>query len=460
MLAFALAVALFAGFAVIGAPVVAALNTRRDLVRNILIAPAVGVVVVLVSTYLMSRIGLPVRSFARWLTPVLLAAAIAWLLWLRPIIPVRRVLPFVAIAGFAFVVTGWPLFRYGFAWLGTLNPDMAHYALGAQRLVDEAFIQDVDADAWARQTDWSIYYIGYQISGVRSGAELLLAWTIALTGETGHAVFMPLILAFHVVLIWAATALISVQHRFARVLAASLLACSAMLTLGVTTQLLGQVLGLTLLALAATLCLTPFYRYAPGPRAQFVALAGLVMAAFFLGYPETLPFFGLAFLIYHGLGMRREWRYAGRALIATACIGAVGCALVAADLLGLLRFMIGQVTSSTSTMQLAEAFPYLLIPSGFAAVWGLRHYVSTFGSDASVAIAAGMALSLGATAGAAWMALRREPTAAITVVMLGLVPALFSASSGFGMYKIAMYLQPFLLPTTVLALCLTLRAAR
>ncbi len=460
MTGFALSVAFFVYFGVIGAAVVAALHTRRDLVRNLLIAPAVGMVVTLVLTYLPNRAGYPVASFARWLTPATLAAAVAFLLWRRPLFPVRRALPYVAIAAFAFVASGWPLLAQGATWLGQLNPDMANYVLGAQRMVDQGFLQQLDPEVWARQSDWAAYFVSFQIFGIRPGSELLLAWAIALTGQTGHAVYMPMILAFHVALIWAATALISVQYRFARLLAGALLASSAMLTLGVVTQLIGQTLGLTLLALAAVLCLAPFYRTARAYMLRFVALGGLVMAGFFLGYPETLPFFGLAFLIYHALGIRREGRNYGRGLAAVAGVGVVGCGLIAPEVPGLLRFMIGQATSSTSTMQMAELFPYLLISSGLAAVWGLRHYVPTFDPVLIAAIVAGMALSLCASAGAVWMALRREPAAAITVVMLALVPLLFAANSGFGMYKIAMYMQPFLLPTSVLALCRVLRVAR
>jgi hypothetical protein len=460
MLAFAMSLGFFVHFTVVGAAVVAALHTQRDLVRNLLIAPAVGIVATLVSTYLVNRLGAPVGSFAPWLAPTMLAAAIASLLWRRPHFPLRQALPHIAIAGLAFVATGWPLLQQGFAWLGKLNPDFPNYVLNAQRLVEQPWIQPLDPDVWAQQSDWAAYFVTYPVFGVRSGSELLLAWAIGLTRVHAEAVYMPMVVTLNVALIWAGTALISRRYRFARLLAGAMLASSAMLTLAVTVQLIAQILGLTLLALATVLCLGPFYRLAARSLLRFVALGGVVMAGFFLGYPETLPFFGLAFLIYHLLGVRSAWRYWGRGLAALAGIGAIGLGLIAPEVPGLLLFMIGQIASGTSTMQLAELFPYMLIPSAFAAVWGLSHYVAAFGADLTSAIAVGMALSLGAAVGAIWLALRREPTATVTVVMLALVPMLFAANSGFGMYKIAMYMQPFLLPTSVLALCLALRAAR
>src|SRR5260370_33564555 len=83
----------------------------------------------------------------------------------------------------------------------------------------------------------------------------------------GLMVSMPLLVALHVALIAATTALIGVPHRYARLLAAVLMSSPAILTLGVVLQLVAQVLGLILLALSCVLCLSPFYRLRTGrPR--------------------------------------------------------------------------------------------------------------------------------------------------------------------------------------------------
>src|SRR6185436_1533858 len=135
-MAFALSIGLFVYFWVIGYAVVAALHTQRDLVRNALIAPAVGVVCTIYPVYLLSRLGFPVRSFAHILTAITTFVAVALLIWQRPLAPRRHLVPYLPILVFAFAAVGWPLLTSGFAWLGTINPDMTNYVLGAHRLVE------------------------------------------------------------------------------------------------------------------------------------------------------------------------------------------------------------------------------------------------------------------------------------------------------------------------------------
>ena len=69
-MAFVLSVALFIYFWVVGYVIVFALYTRRDLVRSALLAPSVGIVATIYPIYVLSRLGLPVRTFAHALTAV------------------------------------------------------------------------------------------------------------------------------------------------------------------------------------------------------------------------------------------------------------------------------------------------------------------------------------------------------------------------------------------------------
>jgi len=197
------------------------------------------------------RLGFPVRSFAHILTAITIAVAVILLVWRRPLAPRRHLVPYLPILVFAFAAVGWPLLSAGFAWLGSINPDMSNYVLLAHRLAEQAYIQAPDPTVWRQQSDWVAYSVVYTAIGSRSGAELLLAWLIVLTGWNGVIVYMPLLIALHVALITTATALISTPHRYARLLAAVLLSSSATLTLGIVFQLLAQVLGLLLLALGS-----------------------------------------------------------------------------------------------------------------------------------------------------------------------------------------------------------------
>src|SRR5262245_2716722 len=136
----------------------------------------------------------------------------------------------------------------------------------------------------------------YQVYGVRSGNDLVLASLIAITGKNGLALYMPLLVALQAAIISATAALVSTPFRFARLLQFLALCCAAMLTLALAWQLFGQISGMLLLVLSCVLLLSPFYRLGGISLCRFITLATLVISVFVLTYPEMVPFFGLAFL--------------------------------------------------------------------------------------------------------------------------------------------------------------------
>jgi hypothetical protein len=461
-MAFLVSVALFGYAWLIGFAVLGVLYRRDDLIRTVLIAPAVGIVTLLYCTYVFSRLGLPIGSFARALGIALLAAAIAALVWRRPPLPGRRGLPYLLVLALAFAASGWPLLVDGFAWVAHLNPDAGNYMLDTDRLVRRPYLGAPDVEAWRSQTDWASLYVVFPLTGIRTGTDLIFAWVVSVSGLDEPAAYMPLIVALHVSALSAATALIRTVHRFARLLSGALLAVAALSSVGVTLQLLGQELGLTCLALASVLLLSPFYRLAGPALVRFVVLATLVMAGFLLSYPEMLPFLGMGFLIYHGVAVTELRPYWRRGVGAGAIIGIAALVLIAPDALASLKFLLGQLSAAESQMRLPELFPFFLIPSGVAALWGLRPYapggVPILGEN--LAIALGFALSAAASVGTLWMVYRREACAAMVVLMVVLGAALAVNESGFGIFKLAMYVQPFLMMTAVLSLCRLLRVAR
>jgi hypothetical protein len=283
-----------------------------------------------------------------------------------------------------------------------------------------------------------------------------------LLGYGEPALFMPLIVAFHVAALGAATALVGTAYRFARLLSGAMLAVTALSSAGVELQLLGQELGLVFLTLASNLLLSRFYRLSRPAMARFVMLTSFVMAAFFISYPEMLPFLGVGFLIYHGAGAKELSRYWRRYLGTSGLIAVISGLLIAPDVLPAISFLLGQASVSQSQMLYPELFPYLLIPSGIGALWGLNSYVpggeALLGRDLAIGI--GLALSGATVIGTLWMVWRREACAALVVVMALVAVVLAMSNSGFGMFKLAMYAQPFLMMTIVLSLCRALKVAR
>jgi hypothetical protein len=461
-MAFFVSVGLFCYFWVLGFAVQSILYRHDDLIRTALIAPTVGIVTTLYGNYLFSRAGLPIGAIAWPIAIVFLAVSIGVLLWRKPPLPGRRALPYLFVLVLAFAASGWPLLTDGFSWLAHLNPDAANYILDTDRLVRQPFIGSPDRDSWLNQSDWGSYYVTYPLRGVRTGSDLLFAWLTSLFGYDEPALFMPLIVTFHVAALAAATALVGTAYRFARLLSGAMLAVAALSSAGVELQLLGQELGLVFLTLTSTLLLSPFYRLSRAAMARFVILTSLVTAAFLISYPEMLPFLGVGFFIYHGVGAKEVRRYWRRGLAALVLIAVMSSLLIAPDVLLAINFLLGQAHASQSQMLYPELFPYLLIPSGIGALWGLNSYipggVALLGGN--LAIGLGLALS-GATAiGTLWMVWRREACSALVVVMALVAVVLAMSNSGFGMFKLAMYVQPFLMTTLVLSLCRALKVAR
>src|SRR5262249_43920474 len=143
----------------------------------------------------------------------------------------------------------------------------------------------------------------------RPGCDLVLAWVMALTGLTVHAAYMPLILAFHLVLISAAGALLcrGEGSPMPAWWVCLLMALSALTTLGTLYQLLAQVPGLALLAACAVFYLRPLDEIGRQPALRHGTLLAVLAAGLMLMYPEVIPFLGLAFLV--GLAANRaQWR--------------------------------------------------------------------------------------------------------------------------------------------------------
>jgi hypothetical protein len=459
-MAFALSVGLLVYFWVVGYAIVAALHTQRDLIRNALIAPGIGVAVTIYSIYVFSRLGLPVGSFAVIHAIAMVILACMALVILKPVLPARRLAPYVLIGIIAFVTTGWPLLTLGFAWLGNLNGDMANYVLDAHRLVDQAFIQAPDPKTWVDRSDVRTYFVEFPLVGMRTASDLLLAWVITLTGKNGLMIYMPLLVALNVALIAAATALITTPHRYARLVTAAFMSASAMLALGVCLQLLAQVLGLLLLVLAAGLCFTRFYRLKLGNLVRHVALAGMVVATFVLSYPEILPLFGAPFMIYHATDWREIYGSLRTAVTAFFAVAMTSFVLIVPDFVNHTFYLFYNSYAAATTSGNVGTFPFFLVASGLAALWGLSPYVVSQNSWVDAEIAIGAVLSLAAIVAMLWLVRRREPAAMIAAVMAILAMPMVLLESGFGLLKLAMYVQPFLLATIILATLSLLRASR
>ena len=131
-----LSLALFSFFSLIGFAVLQLIGSTRNLLRNALLAPSVGAASLVLPLFTFFRLNLPIRRVALPLT-ILLAVGVAVILWRRrPALPLRQLMPFCIVLVAAFLLTGYPLFLYGFNWVSYVNDDMITYVQSAHYFAD------------------------------------------------------------------------------------------------------------------------------------------------------------------------------------------------------------------------------------------------------------------------------------------------------------------------------------
>ena len=352
----------------------------------------------------------------------------------------------------AALATGYPLLRFGFNWVSYCNDDMANYCLGAKLFLNHAQFSVPSASDVLSERDGSLaYWFFYIVGAIRHGVDQLLAWLVSCTGLSPHQGFMPLILAFHLVLITSAGALVLQRKSLRRSAALTCLAVglSALTTLGTTYQLLAQVSGLALLSGLCAVLLRPWRRKA---FRQWL-FSGMLAAALAMIYPEVAPFLVAAFLAYHALLLLRRQEALPQLGRVVWPVSLFAVLFLNVTFAGTIVTLIHQ--SGVGMKLMAKSmilFPFYMTPAGFAYLWGFRSLIQApSGSLLDFAVVAGVILFIAAICAAFWLAWREEPVAFVFLIMAAVSVGLFRGRLDFGLYKIAMYMQPFLLGTVAIA---------
>jgi hypothetical protein len=130
---------LFIYLSIVGQAVVSLFKPRIGVLWSWFVAPAIGLSVILIVITRLNVWGIPVRTAGPWATGILLALSAAILVWRRPILPLRKMAPFLWIALGALIYVGWPSLRFGFNWISYGNDDMANYCLAAERFLAHGY---------------------------------------------------------------------------------------------------------------------------------------------------------------------------------------------------------------------------------------------------------------------------------------------------------------------------------
>jgi hypothetical protein len=445
-LAFPVALVLF--WTLIGRALFAVFCPRFGVLRSWLLAPGLGMAALLLTIMPLNQLGLPIRSFARLLALGWLTVAV-YVLWRwRPLLPVRGLAPFAAAVLFSLLWTGWPGLQSGFNWISYGNDDMANYCLSAERFADRGFY-DAPTMAELSGRDYSSYFFFMYVPDMmRFGAEHILAWATTTAGMKATQAFMPTILALALTQLCAAAGLVlqSGRRRRHALVTAWLLAVSPLFMLGTLYQLIAQVGGVALLLVTVALLTRSWDGVRRRDLIRYSVLPSIAGAALCIFYPETTPFAILTYVAYTGLALvrRRLSPAVATAITAYVLVGVI--LLLRHNLISYISTLVMQFSSSMHAANLLlSLFPYFLLPTGFSNLFGWMPIARDFPEPVvTLSIAAGIALAAVLLVWAlrdAW----RLTVASILLIVQGLLAVqLYRAGNDFGLYKLAMFMQPAL----------------
>ena len=449
MLAVLLSLGLFAFWGLIGFALLTLLGGRRQSVSKLLLAPAIGAAFLEIILFLFVRSGIPLRLIGVWTTIVLSGASLCLLRIRRPVFPLRRYAPFALIFVAGLFLTGWPILKFGFDWLADGNDDMANYCLGASGFLNHAYAPDFTSDELEGCKDLSRYFwLLYVGGGVRCGSELLLAHASGITGLSTQQAFMSLILALYMLLISSTGGLVyrrSGGRRLA-LAACSLLTLSPLTSHSVVQQIIAQVGGLALLCATVAVLCRPMWKMSPVMIFKRTLLTSILSTALCIQYMELAPLAALSYVLYLATPLLRG-RFDYRSLIHAALAAGTGFALAPAYFLRSFFFLLVQARDGQVVQEyFSYIFPYYLEPAGISKLWGLEALVQHFEEPyESIAIVCGVIMSILCIYGCLQLVRRRFSFAFLGLVMILLGLKLAYTGAAFGLFKIAMFLQPMIL---------------
>lgn len=445
MTALLLVLALFAGCCLVGLALLSAVGADTCELRVSLTAPAVGTCVVVLLTFVFSDAGVGVQRSAPAIGIALAVASVAIIAWRRPPVHVG-VIPVAIVCLVGLLLMAWPVFSLGFHWFGNGNDDGANYVLSAQDLLQRG-LKAIDLRGLRQGRDYATVLANLHVEGGRPGSDMLLAFASAIAGRPPYQVFMPVILTFSLCSACAVGALVMQFARrwWAAVLAVALVLVSPLATYSVLQQLLAQVWGLGVVTALFALLMRPELHRGNGPRLREVIPIGILAAGLVLGYVELLPTMGLAYVLYVAiLGAKKQL---GVRAVARLWLGSLIIVLIVLNsyFFTEISFLHTQSAHGLASASYPPLFGYMLVPSALPGVVGLQTLPP--GGQAphlDLTIILALLILVGVIVGCVVSASRGVAAAVVLIaeVIVGILLAL--KHSDFGLFKLAMYVQPFL----------------
>ena len=420
---------------------------------RVLIAPIFGLCLILSLCYFFSIIGIPLSHAA---FPIL-GCCLSYLVWRVFKIShskrfvLRRTAFGLKMHGLlllGWIATGWPLILYGYDYISVCNNDMVFYCNESQWFQNRGMFTTPDP-----ASGHSYDQIRAVIPPGRCAWTLLLACTSSISGLSPIALYEPLALVIHVILlaaIGAAAASLRGRARMKAGIAIIMSSFSAIISCGTILQLVPQQMGVAMLITALVLTINSVVR--TGSLNEYMKrLTPLLLVVFVLcfTFPELLPFYILSCLIF------LTWCRLRRKIPLSRIIGwPVVMVLASAPGTFILIYSNLSVTiqqgMSKQASDTVEIFPYYLMPSGIANFLGWIPHGTTWpnGIGFDILLICGMLVVFTLIALAIKCISANDRAAMIWSPMLlvsaALYVKLFSGDSGFGLFKLAMIVAPFM----------------
>jgi hypothetical protein len=448
MQALGLSLSVFLYLCFVGRAFLSLIRYRGGVLRAWLLAPAFGLSLLLLGLMIFNQAGLPIRDFAwPWTLTLGVGACLVW--WKhRPGLGGKAMLPFGAACLLFLVLAGWPATLFGFKWVSYANDDMANYCLAAERFADFGFFRTPSELEINLRDHTQSYWYMHAADLMRFGSEHVLSWLLSLTGKKATEIFMPCIISLGMIQLFAAGVLVLHKGRFRlwSQLTILLLALCPLFLLGALYQLIAQVGGMALM-MATFALLTEKVWTSPKRRlAKQGVIIGLPAAVLCIYYPEVVPFVVLSYLGFLAMTTLRERQlpqdHLRRAVYALLAV----MVFLNHNLISFLYTLANQAGVVAAQVDLSlSLFPFFLLPTGTANLFGLMPIAKDFAEPvASGSIALGLLGVLSCL-----VAFIRGSFKILPICILGLVQAslafhLFRSGNDFGLFKLAMFMQPAL----------------
>jgi len=449
MLTVCLIFSVFIFWSLVGRALLSVVVPRLALMRSWLISPALGLAVLVLCLMVGNQAGYPIGQFALTLSLVLLVLSLGVLVITRPVFPVKQLLPFVFVLVGACVWVSWPAFQLKFNWISFVTDDYANYCIAADRFREFGFYRSPTINELLGRDYSQYFWFMHGPSLMRFGAEHQLSWLSALTHLRSLQVFMPMIIALGLVQITSAAALIATNNRRLKhaLVAAVLLAISPLFIFGMVYQLIAQVGGVALMLALVVLMTHKLYGRSRLRIFMHAVVTAIVASALCMYYPEVTPFAALAIVAYFGWELVKYKALPGARVVLMQYVLILFFVLLRFNVISYIYTLSNQLLGGRKTIDLKlSLFPFFLIPSGLPSLFGLQA-MNLDAQDpwASVLILIGAILAISVLGICFKHAIKGYPYAFVLAVQIGLAVSLFRSGSDFGLYKLAMFIQPVLM---------------